>query len=111
MNRAEGERKSASRGYLHHKFLTNPKNFWKTLEFLNIHGDSAGDNSLPADAHEFNDFFVKKLPPVNIDLNFINDAYSDKALPIINEKSIFSAVSSLRKLMEVISTNKVQSKG
>ncbi|XP_060518428.1 uncharacterized protein LOC132697153 [Cylas formicarius] len=86
--------KSEKKAFLQHKFLTDPKNFWRVLRYLNVYsGPSVNtDVSNIADANELNQYFYNDTRQTDLNNHFINQFYNNN--PSNPEKLSFSSVNS-----------------
>lgn len=87
--------KSEKKAYLQHAFKTNPKNFWRTLKYLNICSDAKSDSSTFCEIStpdNFNDYFVNNLPQAGTgDQDFIESTYINKKFIGLPEEFSFTA--------------------
>lgn len=84
--------RTEKKAYLREKFKTDPKNFWRTLKWLNI--GSCKENIVLdfASPTDINNFFVNNVPKVDQDYEFIANAYTNKVIPHIVTKFNFTEV-------------------
>lgn len=102
--------KMEKKAYLQHKFKTDPKEFWKTLKYLNINQNVNYSSSIIGDPDTFNNFFLDSVPQTNVSVNnFILDKYKNEFLNN-NAKFNFSIVS-VEKVDMVIRSLKTNAQG
>lgn len=105
--------KSEKKAYLQHAFKTDPKNFWRTLKYLNICSNTEKDSSSFSDIStpdNFNKFFVNDLPQINaVNQDLIEATYINKTLPDLPEQFSFKTVTAetVEKMLFKIKSNAV----
>lgn len=82
---------SEKKAYLDFKARTDPKNFWKTLRYLNINSRESGSPAVSIDPNKLNDFFVNNIPkPTPPDANEVNLIYKYENQKHPNVFSVFN---------------------
>lgn len=102
--------KSEKKAYLHYQFKKDPKTFWNSLKYLNVHSDVQKPVLDFGKPDEFNDFFVNKVPQAKIDKNFITDHYVNKRFPGFTHEFNFVQIS-VKKMESILNTIKSNARG
>lgn len=56
--------RAEKKALLQFTFRRDPRNFWRTIKYLNLTSHSKSSSQLDVSPDEFNDFFVTSLPPI-----------------------------------------------
>lgn len=86
--------KSEKKAYLQHCFRTDPKNFWRTLKYLNVHSSTKNTHFDMAESEDFNNFFCNSAYQADLDNEqFVNENYTNSSSHTLNvERFSFAQV-------------------
>lgn len=96
-NRVNITVRSEKKAYLQHTFQRDPKNFWRTIRYLNLCSKSSSNTLIEASADSFNDYYLNSVPQIVqndnsfIETNYLNKVHNNVQLNLFS----FSPVSAL----------------